>query len=899
MGIFHNATWLFRLRGRQRSVDSTEKAALGFYRAIHARRRRIERLRLAAHRSRRLYVSCGAKRPHAAVRREFKVTLFPQHAVALRNSRSVAALVLCAFAWVAILTFDYNDWPNPAVWPQPDPVLNGCGRAGAWFSYYLLHYLGDGVFPLIFLVSLAAVFQLMRRTVSGVGLRLIGLTLLVSATAGGGALLHPNAKQGLVEGHGGILGIALAALLKDAFSLWGAAVVISAVFTLGIVLAADDLLVKVPAFFEWVNSIARRATNTVGAAGRVGSSLTPVMIGAGNLSSSPVVSLPAQEVDESSSDEDEEEAEDEEVTSAGEESVDDQAETEPDEAAPRKTPERELIIRMLGKDRVEGKQPKNAWPAELGDYVLPPLSILRDPEGRYSASQEGLVREQANILERTLAEFRIEVKVVEIDTGPVITMFELELSAGTKVSQINSLANDIARALKAPAVRVVAPIPGKNTIGIEVPNTNKEKVRLKELIMLGGVKPTKMALPIFMGKNASGDPLICDIASMPHLLIAGTTGSGKSVSINTLIMSVLMTQRPDHVKLILVDPKMVELSLFKEIPHLMCPIVTDMQRAEMILQWATTKMDERYELLAEAGVRDIGSFNRMSKEQIYERFAPTTDEEKQKIPTHLPYIVIVIDELADLMMTAGKEVEHHLSRLAQKSRAVGIHLIVATQRPQANVVTGLIKSNLPCRIAFRVASRMDSRIVLDQNGAEVLMGEGDMLFLPPGSSKLVRAQGTYIEDDELRAVLADLSTKAKPVFHHELQRLRPASESEGGERDPLFDDAVSIIVESQRGSVSLLQRRLEIGYSRASRLIDQMASAGIVGDYKGSQAREVLLTPKEWSEIRKERDSDVSTGSYRADMEPDDDDVYGSADIEEDDGDGVPDLIDGRADMRD
>ena len=822
------------------------------------------------------------------------MTLFPQHAAVLRNSRSVASLVLCAFAWVAVLTFDVNDWPNPAVWPHPDPVLNGCGRAGAWFSFYLMHYLGDGAYPLIFLVSLAAVFQLMRRTVTGPTMRLIGLTLLVAATAGGGALLHPNAKIGLVEGHGGILGIALAALLKDAFSLWGAAVVISAVFTLGMVLAADDLLIKVPSFFEWVNSIARRATSKVSTAGRFGPSLTPVMIGAGNLSSPPVVAMPARD-DEASAASDEEEDESEEEVESDEAETDAEAEDQP----PRKTPERELIIRMLGKDRVEGKQPKNAWPAELGDYVLPPLSILRDPEGRYSASQEGLVRDQATILEKTLAEFRIEVKVVEIDTGPVITMFELELSAGTKVSQINSLSNDIARALKAPAVRVVAPIPGKNTIGIEVPNINKEKVRLKELIMLGGVKPTKMALPIFMGKNASGDPLICDIATMPHLLIAGTTGSGKSVSINTLIMSVLMTQRPDHVKLILVDPKMVELSLFKEIPHLMCPIVTDMQRAEMILQWATTKMDERYELLAEAGVRDIGSFNRMSKDQIYDRFAPTTEEEKQKIPTHLPYIVIVIDELADLMMTSGKEVEHHLSRLAQKSRAVGIHLIVATQRPQANVVTGLIKSNLPCRMAFRVASRMDSRIVLDQNGAEVLMGEGDMLFLPPGSSKLVRAQGTYIEDDELRAVLADLSTKAKPVFHHELQRLRPAGEAEGNERDPLFDDAVSIIVESQRGSVSLLQRRLEIGYSRASRLIDQMASAGIVGDYKGSQAREVLLTSKEWAEILKERDSDVSSGNYRADMESDEDDVYGSADIEEEDEDGVPDLIDGRSDLRD
>lgn len=835
------------------------------------------------------------------------MTVSPHRAALLRNFRSVAALALCAFGWVALLTFDPNDWPNPAVWPQPHPVLNGCGRAGAFLAYWLTYYLGGGAYALAILLTTAALAQFARRSISGLPLRLAGLCLVVTGTAAVEALLRPEASGGLVEGYGGILGIATISVLKDAFSVWGAATVITGAMILGLILAVDDLLIRVPGLVSWFVRRARGLSDSARTAGSGRPRLTPVMMGAGN-AAAPVT--PTERGRTSADEADAEEAEADIPAAQTDEATDDEAQEEDEdtdsssdevaaEEKPARRPERELIIRMLGKDRAEGKQPKNVWPAELGDYVLPPLSLLRDPEGRYSSLQEAVVRDQAAILERTLCEFRIEVKVVEIDTGPVITMFELELSAGTKVSQINSLANDIARALKAPAVRVVAPIPGKNTIGIEVPNTNKEKVRLKELIMLGGVKPTKMALPVFIGKNASGDPLIGDIASMPHMLIAGTTGSGKSVCINTLIMSLLMTQRPDHVKLILVDPKMVELSLFKEIPHLMCPIVTDMQRAEMILQWATTKMDERYELLAEAGVRDIAGFNRLTKDQIYERFNPTNDDEKAKIPTHLPYIVIIIDELADLMMTAGKEVEHHLSRLAQKSRAVGIHLVVATQRPQANVVTGLVKSNLPCRIAFRVASRMDSRIVLDQNGAEVLMGEGDMLYLPPGSSKLVRAQGTYIEDDELRAVLADLATKARPIFHHELQRLRPAGEGEEGERDPLFDEAVSIIVESQRGSVSLLQRRLEIGYSRASRLIDQMASAGIVGDYKGSQAREVLLTQKEWEEIRKHRDSDVATGNYRADMDADEDDVYGAADLDDQDGEGVPDLINDRSDLRD
>jgi S-DNA-T family DNA segregation ATPase FtsK/SpoIIIE len=804
----------------------------------------------------------------------------------LRSCGVVTALAICAFGWIAILTFDPVDWPNTAVWPQSDPVHNGCGRAGAWVAYHLLYFLGDGVYSLAFLLTFAVLVLLARRRIGDAALRLCGLCLLVTATAAAAAILDPASADGLTEGRGGILGVAVATTLKDSVSMLGTTLTLIAGIVLGLLLAADDVLFRVPAAFVSLRRYGLRGLAAARHAGRAGPALTPVMMGAGNGATVLDPDSPVGRADPDEYESDDEDAEQDvcEGDAAEDDEPEDIAGDEDGGDEASDTPvERELIIRMLGRDRVEGKVPKSAWPTELGDYVLPPLSLLRDPEGHYTVAQEGVVREKAAILERTLAEFRIEVRVVEIDTGPVITMFELELSAGTKVSQINSLANDIARALKAPAVRVVAPLPAKNTIGIEVPNVDKEKVRLKELIMLGGVKPTKMALPIFIGKDASGDPLITDLTTMPHLLIAGTTGSGKSVAINALVMSLAMTQRPDHVKLILVDPKMVELSAFKEIPHLMCPIVNDMQRAEMILEWATTKMDERYELLAEAGVRDIAQFNRLGKEGIYKRFQPSSEEEKLQIPTFLPYIVIIIDELADLMMTSGKEVENHLSRLAQKSRAVGVHLVVATQRPQANVVTGLVKSNLPCRMAFRVASRMDSRIVLDQNGAEVLMGEGDMLFLPPGSSKLVRAQGTFIEEDELRAIIKDLASKAKPQFHHELQNLRPASAEGGSERDPLFDRAVSMIVETRRGSVSLLQRRLEIGYSRASRLIDQMAEAGIVGQYKGSQAREVLLTEKEWNQIRRHRDHDLAEGRYQADLDAEDDDAGGTADLDDED----------------
>lgn len=821
--------------------------------------------------------------------------------------------MFCAFAWMSILTFSDLDWPNLAVWPHPAPTLNACGKAGAWFAFQFIHYLGVGVYPLFFLLTVAAVAQLLRKEIRDLPLRATGAMLLVVVTSAAAALIDAMPEDGLIEGRGGIVGAAIANLLKTYLETFGSTLVVATVYIVGFILTADELMSKLPRAIGRLKEATIQLFSAWRTAGQVRRKDLP-MIGAGNNATNTRATKKTSSDNQKAIDEDADEDDPSEVGAAANPPGDEQGDVEADEAYDEEdyddedeeyddeeyedeeeteeqeveagaddedTPiNRDLIIRMLGRDRARETKKENAWPKELGDYVLPPIELLGDPEIHYNETQETVVREKAEILERTLREFKIDVRVVEIDTGPVITMFELDLSAGTKVSHISSLANDIARALKAPAVRVVAPIPGKNTVGIEVPNTDKEKVRLKELIMLGGVKPTKMALPIFIGKDASGNPLIQDIASMPHMLIAGTTGSGKSVAINTLIMSLLMTQRPDHTKLILVDPKVVELSVFKEIPHLMCPIVTDMQKAEAILDWATQKMDERYELLAEAQVRDIKSFNNLSKEKIYERFQAETDEEKMQVPTHLPYIVIVIDELADLMMTSGKDVEQHLCRLAQKSRAVGIHLIVATQRPQANVVTGLIKSNLPTRMAFRVASRLDSRIVLDQSGAEVLLGQGDMLFLPPGSSKVVRSQGTWIEDDEMHAVLKDLAAKAKPQFHHELQGLRPKGEGTGGERDPLFDKAVEVIVRSRRGSVSLLQRKLTIGYSRSSRLIEQMAEAGLVGDYKGSQAREVLITEKEWSAIKNQRDKDLDEDVYQADFDAEDDDVYGTADLD-------------------
>jgi S-DNA-T family DNA segregation ATPase FtsK/SpoIIIE len=502
-------------------------------------------------------------------------------------------------------------------------------------------------------------------------------------------------------------------------------------------------------------------------------------------------------------------------------------------------------------------------------YNLPPADLLAEPTGGYIESQEAHAAEKREILQQTLSDFNVAAEVVGHMTGPVITLFELSVAPGVKVAQISSLATDIARALAVPGVRVVSPIPGKDTVGIEVPNMDKEIVRIKELMVMAPEADKRMHIPLYLGKDAGGGAIVADLATMPHLLIAGTTGSGKSVSINSIIMAILMTRLPEEVRLILADPKMVEMAAFENIPHLLCPIITDMRKAEDILEWAVGKMDERYELLKDANVKNIASFNRLGADELYKRLDIETDEERARITTHMPYYVIIIDELADLIMTSSKEVEGHIIRIAQKARAVGIHLILATQRPSVNVVTGLIKSNMPCRISFRVASRQESRIVLDQNGADVLLGRGDMLFLQPGDSNLVRAQGTFVDDSEIHSVVQTLHGSAgDPQFNSELMQIgSPMPGEGGGDRDELFNQGVEIVLATQRGSVSLLQRRLQVGYSRASRIIDQMADAGILGDYKGSQAREWLITLEDWQELQESIRRDQS-GDASIDGEP-------------------------------
>jgi DNA segregation ATPase FtsK/SpoIIIE, S-DNA-T family len=498
-------------------------------------------------------------------------------------------------------------------------------------------------------------------------------------------------------------------------------------------------------------------------------------------------------------------------------------------------------------------------------YKLPSLKILEEAQPFDDRAHDQQLRERAALLEKTFTDFDLNVHVVGINTGPVVTQFEIALEKGLRVHKVTRLAEDIAISLKVPSVRIVAPIPGKNTVGIEVPNELRADVRLKEVLLASKKMSAKFKIPLFLGKDSEGRPLVNDLADMPHLLIAGTTGTGKSVCLNAIILSILMTRRPDEVKMIMLDPKGgVEMEVYSKIPHLMHPIVTDMKKSEAILAWAVDKMEERYDLLRRARVRNIAGYNELKSDEILRRVKTENDEERQQVPLHMPYIIIVIDEMADLMLQMKREVEGHIIRLAQKSRAAGIHLVVATQKPTVDVITGLIKSNLPSRICFKVTNKTDSRVVLDAMGADKLLGKGDLLFLPPGTSDLIRAQGTYASDKEIQAVVNVL--ESEPCYAPELMELQvgdkggSVAERLGKREDELYEPAIEIILREGRGSVSLLQRALGIGYGRAARLIDFMAEDGIVGAYNGSNAREVLYTTEQWAATRNSGEWRVASG---------------------------------------
>jgi len=462
------------------------------------------------------------------------------------------------------------------------------------------------------------------------------------------------------------------------------------------------------------------------------------------------------------------------------------------------------------------------------DYQLPSLDLLEVPPPLEERQIKEDLTANARILEETLDDFGISAKVTDIERGPIITRYELEPAPGVKLNRIVALSDDIALTMKAQSVRIVAPIPGKGRVGVEVPNIQSSFVYLKEVLASAEFQKEKSKLTLAVGKDIAGQPVIADLDEMPHLLIAGTTGSGKTVCVNSLILSMLYKAAPHELKFLMIDPKMVELASFNGLPHLLCPAVTDAKKAAVALGWVVNEMENRYHLLAKEGVRNIEAYN--------------AKQEK------IPYIVVIIDELADLMAIARDQIESAITRLAQLSRAVGIHLILATQRPSVDVITGVIKANFPARISFKVPSKVDSRTVLDMNGADKLLGRGDMLILRPQEAKLTRAQGALVTDREIERVADFIRSQAEPVYDEEILKGQQKSHLTDGEKDEYYDEAVRVIMESGQASVSILQRRLRLGYTRAARIIDMMENEGLIGPFEGSKPRRILIDREAWIE---------------------------------------------------
>jgi len=806
----------------------------------------------------------------------------------VRDVTALGLLAACLFLVVALATFHPADPPAARMFPPHARAANACGFIGAVAATGLLESLGLAAWCLVGgLVALDAAL-LRRRSLPDLPLRTAAGVVAIVAICTLLALFLPDWIDRPLWGPGGRIG-SLGRFFAEAYlARTGAAIVLAAVTAAGLFIALDPLpLVTAAGLIAFVCRGLRAAGTGVAGLRRSRAADTDVVTApfpglrgrfgrtAGEADDeddaadtaveasdepetevdsgptirvrrrAPVVPPPVAgrtdgETDDESDDEHDAMAEDASGTVAEEE----------EQAAPARPA---VPIRTLSSRR-RAPEPLELSPDPSADYELPALDLLLPTEHLQLEEQEQEVRERARVLEKTFADFGFKVRVVEIETGPVISQYEIELEAGLRLAKIANLADDLAIALRVPSVRIVAPIPGKNSVGVEVPNTTRQMVRLREVIEETQAKSRAMKIPIYLGKDVAGNPMVVDMASLPHLLIAGRTGTGKSVCLNSIIVSMLMTRRPDEVRMLMIDPKMVELTPYKSLPHLMHPVVTDMRKAEAILAWAVEKMEERYALLAKVGVRHLTQYNQLGREEILKRIDPPGPEEAAAIPTTMPFIVMIADEIADMMMTAGKEIEQHIIRLAQKSRAVGIHLILATQKPTVDVITGLIKSNLPARIAFQVASRTDSRVVLDECGADRLLGNGDMLFLSPGTSQILRGQGTFVSDDEIGRVMGAIGT-SEPQYAAELVNLQPAAAAGEGakagpspkDKDDLYEAAVEVVIREGRGSVSLLQRALGVGYGRGARLIDFMAEDGVVGQYAGSQAREVLITMEQWA----------------------------------------------------
>jgi S-DNA-T family DNA segregation ATPase FtsK/SpoIIIE len=751
----------------------------------------------------------------------------------IRSLREGALWVFGAIALIvlaALMTYDRND-PSFATTGEPGPISNIVGPFGAHLSGLLILLFGAPAFLFPFMIGFAGWLLYRDRTKESaqsratLAFRAFGFFLTL-VTSCGLATLHFTAPS-YPNSAGGVLGAFVGESAEAGLSFLGATLLLLALWLAGVSLFLG---------MSWIEVMDRTGRATLAAIEWIKGKISDV-----------------REIQQGR-----------EVKQARKEVVREVQK----KVANRPPPKIEQAAPKVEKSERVEKERQVALFEKPTSKELPPLSLLDDPpaaQGGYSAEA---LEAMSRLVELKLRDFGVEAEVVEVHPGPVITRFELRPAPGVKASQITNLAKDLARALSAVSVRVVEIIPGKSTMGLEIPNEKRELVTLGEIIKSKTYDEMSSPLALVLGKDIGGGPVVADLARMPHLLVGGTTGSGKSTAVNAMVLSLLYKATAEHVRLIMIDPKMLELSVYEGIPHLLAPVVTDMKEAANALRWCVAEMERRYQLMAALGVRNLAGFNRKVKEAqeagqpirdplLMKMVGPEGNPEEVPLLDPLPFIVVIVDELADMMMIVGKKVEELIARLAQKARASGIHLILATQRPSVDVITGLIKANIPTRIAFQVSAKVDSRTILDQMGAEQLLGHGDMLFLQPGTSIPVRVHGAFVSDAEVHRVVAALKGSGPPNYVKEVLEGPSApipglpgeggeggdGEGSDGEQDPLYDQAVRIVLESRKASISGVQRRLKIGYNRAARMIETMEAAGLVGPLQSNGSREVLAPP--------------------------------------------------------
>lgn len=774
----------------------------------------------------------------------------------LKEGALIAVGALCLYLWMALLTYDTAD-PGFSHTSNVDQVQNAAGRAGAYFADILFMVLGyfAYIFPLLLAIKTWQIFRERHQPWEWSGWlfswRLIGLVFLVlSGAALAHIHFHPPASMPFSAG--GALGESLGELARNLLNVQGSTLMFIALFLFGLTVFTDlswfkvmDITGKITLdLFELVQGAANRWWEARNERKRLVAQLREV----------------DEQVDEVVApvvpDKREQAKARERIIERDEALTKHVAQREQQPApvimpAPVKAPE--------PSKRVMKEKQAPLFVDSAVEGTLPSISILDPAEQKKIEYSPESLAGVGHLLEIKLKEFGVEVSVDSIHPGPVITRYEIQPAAGVKVSRIANLAKDLARSLAVTSVRVVEVIPGKTTVGIEIPNENRQMVRFSEVLSTPQYDEQKSPVTLALGHDIGGKPVITDLAKMPHLLVAGTTGSGKSVGVNAMILSILFKSSPEDARLIMIDPKMLELSIYEGIPHLLCPVVTDMKDAANALRWSVAEMERRYKLMAAMGVRNLAGFNRKIKDAqeagevihdpLYRR--ESMDDEPPALKT-LPTIVVIVDEFADMMMIVGKKVEELIARIAQKARAAGIHLILATQRPSVDVITGLIKANIPTRMAFQVSSKIDSRTIIDQGGAEQLLGHGDMLYMPPGTSLPIRVHGAFVSDDEVHRVVEAWKMRGAPDYNDDIlngvEEAGSGFEGGGGgggdgddpEADALYDEAVQFVLESRRASISAVQRKLKIGYNRAARMIEAMEMAGVVTPMNSNGSREVI-----------------------------------------------------------